>query len=106
MTVVYEVLDSVLNRPGDNAGRRRLGLRAEVRAGLKRPGPAPAERAVAWGGPRAMQAGLGGVGHAGRSRRVQAGPGESRPVQASPGRSRRVQAGPGESRPSRGVQAV
>ena len=64
---------SVLYRPGD--------IQAEVCAGLKQPGSAPAEEAVAWGGPQAMQAGLGGVGHAGQSRR-------SRPVQA-------VQASPG-----------
>ena len=38
---------------------RRPGLRAEVRAGLKQPGPAPAEEAVAWSGPQAMQAGPG-----------------------------------------------
>ena len=35
----------------------RPGLRAKVRAGLKQPGPAPAEW---WGGPKAMQAGPGG----------------------------------------------
>ncbi|KAF8420464.1 hypothetical protein EV426DRAFT_576404 [Tirmania nivea] len=33
---------SVTNRPGHPSGRRGPGLRAEVRAGLKQPGPAPA----------------------------------------------------------------
>jgi len=44
-------------------------MRAEVRAGLKQPGPAPAEEAVAWCGPQATQTALGGVGHVGQSRR-------------------------------------
>ncbi|KAF8432618.1 hypothetical protein BGX38DRAFT_1333980 [Terfezia claveryi] len=39
---------SVCNGPGHHSGRRKPGLRAEVRAGLKQPGPSPAGNPVDW----------------------------------------------------------
>ncbi|KAF8429650.1 hypothetical protein EV426DRAFT_639434 [Tirmania nivea] len=39
---------SVCNGPGHSSGRRGPGVRAEVRAGLKQPGPAPAGNLVDW----------------------------------------------------------
>jgi len=60
----------------------RLGLRAEVRAGLKWPGPAPAEEVLAWTGPGGGSVGLGRPpGYIGQPR-------ASRKVRVSPDRSK------------------
>ncbi|KAF8417144.1 hypothetical protein EV426DRAFT_578369 [Tirmania nivea] len=52
LSLVSSLLSSaradVCNGPGHCSGRRGPGLRAEVRAGLKQPGPAPAGNLVDW----------------------------------------------------------